>query len=105
MKQKYKYNKRENLDLWRRTRWELSSQLVRLREQNQLTIPEINQITHIPGHIIDNMETGRKELYFQFLMPLAFFYGKRIKILLVDPSPEDLLPLPDFPHSYFDNGR
>ena len=96
MKQKYKYSKKENLYLWHRTRWELSQQLVSLRLEKQLSVLEVNQITRISCHTIDNLETGRGDLSFQYLMPLAFFYGKRVKITLEDPVPSDFLATPPY---------
>lgn len=62
----------------------LAQQLHDLRISKNKTLEDVNLATKIPEHIIDAQETGTAYLNMPVVFQLAKYYGKKVKIDLVD---------------------
>ncbi len=76
--------------LWRNSRRELGQDLFRLRSQANITLNRLSQDTNLPVSIIDHLETGFGQFDLGSLLKLTRFYGKSIKISLIDATPPSL---------------
>lgn len=88
-KHTYPFTKLENRHLWRLSRRQLGEHLVSLRLKAGLTTEHLNQLTGITRLYLENMEVGRGDIMLSVLIRLAYFYGRKIKIELVEPIAED----------------
>lgn len=62
----------------------LAVQLHMLRISKQLSFDQVCLETGIPPYVLDSLELGRGTLKLGSLYVLAKYYGKRVKISLID---------------------
>ncbi len=62
----------------------LAVQLHALRISKQLSFEQVCHETGIPPYVLDNMELGRGNLNLGSLYVLAKYYGRKVKISLVE---------------------
>ena len=62
----------------------LAVQLHALRISKQLSFEQVCQETGIPPYVLDNMELGRGTLNLGSLYVLAKYYGRKVRISLVE---------------------
>lgn len=85
MKKSYRYllSKKQARDNWRKTTRTMGAWLNEARREQDLSLVEVSDATHIPASVIDDMEIGQGTFQLCHLLELCKFYGLKINTTLM----------------------